>query len=119
MHSYQVKLYAGWIYSINSWFSRHVYEFYAQGGNYDELHAANKTSSHLWSSYVPDTSFKFVVTAYNHKISESRQRNIVESFSYMGFLGKIDMKNPQVLMGCFEECLPTLALGCLSDLIRC
>jgi len=43
------------------------------------------------------------VTAYNHKISDSRQRNIVESFSYMGFLGKIDMKNPQVTLGCFEE----------------
>ncbi|KAF8210179.1 tRNA guanosine-2'-O-methyltransferase [Mycena galopus ATCC 62051] len=82
---------------------KHVYEYYAQGGDYYELHIANKASSHLWSSYVHDTSFKFVVTAYNHKIPESRQRNIVESFSYMGFLGKIDMKNPQVLMGCFEE----------------
>ncbi|KAF7361937.1 RNA methylase [Mycena venus] len=82
---------------------KHVYEFYAQGGNYDELHVANKASSHMWSSYVHDTPFKFAVTAYNHKISESRQRNIVESFSYMGFLGKIDMKNPQIILGCFEE----------------
>ncbi|KAJ7925251.1 S-adenosyl-L-methionine-dependent methyltransferase [Mycena leptocephala] len=89
---------------------KHVYEFYAQGGDYEELHVANKASSHLWSSYAHDTSFKFVVTAYNHKIPESRQRNIVESFSYMGFLGKIDMKNPQVIMGCFEEYGTSLGL---------
>ncbi|KAJ6475317.1 S-adenosyl-L-methionine-dependent methyltransferase [Mycena vitilis] len=82
---------------------KHIYEFYAQGGNYDELHAVNKGRSQLWSPYAHDTSFKFLVTAYNHKIPETRQRAVVESFSYMGFLGRIDMKNPQVIMGCFEE----------------
>ncbi|KAF7376102.1 tRNA (Guanine(10)-N2)-methyltransferase [Mycena sanguinolenta] len=89
---------------------KHVYEFYAQGGDYDELHIANKESKHLWSSYIQDTSFKFIVTAYNHKISESRQREIVESFRYMGFLGKIDMKNPEIILGCFEEYDTSLGL---------
>ncbi|KAJ7680272.1 hypothetical protein DFH06DRAFT_1265322 [Mycena polygramma] len=83
----------------------HIYEFYAQGGDYEELHGANKGRSQLWSPYAHDTSFKFLVTAYNHKIPETRQRAVVESFSYMGFLGRIDMKNPQVIMGCFEECV--------------
>ncbi|KAJ7218113.1 S-adenosyl-L-methionine-dependent methyltransferase [Mycena pura] len=82
---------------------KHVYEFYAHGKDYDELHAANKANNHLWSSYVHDTSFKFLVTAYNHKILESRQRAIIESFKYMGFLGAIDLKNPQIVLGCFEE----------------
>ncbi|KAJ6593851.1 S-adenosyl-L-methionine-dependent methyltransferase [Mycena capillaripes] len=82
---------------------KHIYEFYAQGGDYEELHVANKASSQLWSPYAHDTSFKFVVTAYNHKIPQSRQRDVVERFSYMAFMGKIDMKNPQVIMGCFEE----------------
>ncbi|KAJ7262228.1 tRNA guanosine-2'-O-methyltransferase [Mycena haematopus] len=94
---------------------KHVYEFYARGGDYDELHIANEASRHLWSSYAHDTSFKFVVTAYNHKISESRQRKVVESFSYMGFLGKIDLKHPQVTMGCFEECLDDTSTGLRED----
>ncbi|KAJ7703248.1 RNA methylase [Mycena rosella] len=82
---------------------KYVYELYAQGGNYDELHVANSANIHLWSSYAHDTSFKFLVTAYNHKIPESRQRNVVEGFDYMGFMGKIDLKNPQIILGCFEE----------------
>ncbi|KAJ7045462.1 S-adenosyl-L-methionine-dependent methyltransferase [Mycena alexandri] len=82
---------------------KHIYEFYAQGGDYEELHVVNKANGHLWSSYAHDTSFKFLVTAYNHKIPQRRQRDVVESFSYMAFAGKIDMKNPQIVLGCFEE----------------
>ncbi|KAJ6609865.1 RNA methylase [Mycena sp. CBHHK59/15] len=84
---------------------KYVYEFYAQGESYEELHAANNMNRQLWSSYAQDTSFKFFVTAYNHKIPESRQRDVVESFDYMGFLGKIDLKNPALTLGCFEECV--------------
>lgn len=87
-----------------------MYEFFAQGGSYEELHIANNASRHLWSAYAEIFSFKFLVTSYNHKISESRQRDIVESFDYMGFMGKIDLKNPQVVLGCFEECVPDPAL---------
>ncbi|KAJ7783080.1 S-adenosyl-L-methionine-dependent methyltransferase [Mycena metata] len=89
---------------------KHIYEFYAQGGDYEELHVANKANGHLWSSYAHDTSFKFIVTAYNHKIPGSRQREVVESFRYMAFAGKIDMKNPQIILGCFEEYDSSIAL---------
>ncbi|KAJ7096373.1 tRNA guanosine-2'-O-methyltransferase [Mycena epipterygia] len=82
---------------------KYVYEFYAQGESYEELHVANNASRHLWSAYAENFSFKFLVTSYNHKISESRQRDIVESFDYMGFMGKIDLRNPQIILGCFEE----------------
>lgn len=88
------------LYGIN----RSVYELYAQGSNYEDLHLRNRASRSLWSRYIPDTSFKFNVTAYNHKIPQSRQREVIESFSYMSFLGKIDMKNPEISLGCFEEC---------------
>lgn len=80
-----------------------VYEFYSQGASYEELHRRNRTNEALWSSYIPDTSFKFIVTAYNHKIPHTRQREVVESFSYMGLLGKIDMNDPDIIFGCFEE----------------
>lgn len=89
---------------------RWVYEFYAQGKDYEELHVANKANRHLWLPYAHNISFKFLVTAYNHKIHGSRQRAVVESFAYMDFDGKIDMKNPDVTFGCFEECVLIFAL---------
>ena len=44
------------------------------------------------------------MTAFNHTIPQSRQRDVIESFAYMGFLGKIDMKTPDITLTCFEEC---------------
>jgi tRNA (guanine10-N2)-methyltransferase len=84
--------------------NRSVYEFYSQGDSYEQLHERNRASAALWSRYIPNTSFKFLVTAYSHKILQTRQREIVESFSYMGLLGKIDMNDPEITFGCFEEC---------------
>ncbi|KAF4620526.1 hypothetical protein D9613_000293 [Agrocybe pediades] len=80
-----------------------VYEFYAQGSTYEELHAANKLSEPLWTRYAEDTSFRFLVSSSHHKIPQSRQREVMESFSYMDFKGKIDMKNPEIILLCFEE----------------
>ncbi|KAK0485728.1 tRNA guanosine-2'-O-methyltransferase [Armillaria novae-zelandiae] len=80
-----------------------VYEYYGHGSSYDDLHLCNRRNRDKWAKYIPDTSFKFLVTAYNHKIPQSRQKEIVESFAYMGFLGKIDMKNPDIELACFEE----------------
>ncbi|PFH46176.1 hypothetical protein AMATHDRAFT_77781 [Amanita thiersii Skay4041] len=80
-----------------------IYEFYGQGGTYRELHEANRANRALWERFIPDTSFKFIVSAYNHTIPQARQTEIIESFSYMDFQGKIDMKNPDNIIGCFEE----------------
>ncbi|KAG6831571.1 hypothetical protein H0H87_004790 [Tephrocybe sp. NHM501043] len=80
-----------------------VYDFYGQGSNYDEVHACTRANEAKWARFVPETSFRFIVTAHNHKIPQSRQRAVVESFAYMDLLGKIDMKHPQILFGCFEE----------------
>lgn len=84
--------------------SRSVYHFYAKGSTYEELHERNRDAISQWSPYIPDTSFKYSVNAYNHKISQSCQKEIIESFSYMELLGRIDMKNPEVTFGYFEEC---------------
>lgn len=99
---------------------RAVYEFYAQGSTYEELHEANRNMEPLWRRYVADTTFRFLVTSSQHKIPQSRQRDVIESFAYMGFLGKIDMKNPEIILTCFEECmssslrLPVLTLAGLT-----
>lgn len=83
---------------------RGVYEFYGQGSTYEKLHEANRKSAHIWQKYAENTSFRFLVTAYQHKIPQSRQHDVIESFAYMGFLGKIDMKNPEITLTCFEDC---------------
>ncbi|KAF9447960.1 tRNA guanosine-2'-O-methyltransferase [Macrolepiota fuliginosa MF-IS2] len=80
-----------------------IYEFYARGTTYEEVHEMNRSNRHLWERYVPDTSFKFIVTGFNHTIPQRRQRDVIESFAYMDFRGKIDMKNPEITMVCFEE----------------
>ncbi|TFK54530.1 tRNA guanosine-2'-O-methyltransferase [Heliocybe sulcata] len=80
-----------------------VYEFYAQGSTYEEVHEANRRNRHLWSRYIENTSFKFMVSAHNHTIPQWRQREVIESFSYMDFMGRIDMKDPEIVIGCFEE----------------
>jgi tRNA (guanine10-N2)-methyltransferase len=83
---------------------RSIYEFYAQGSNYEELHDNNRINRSLWSQYIADTTFKFLVTAYKHTICQSYQRQVMESFDYMGFEGRIDLKNPDIVLGCFEQC---------------
>lgn len=83
--------------------ARSVYELYAKGRTYEEMHGQNRAAQHLWEKYIPNTSFKFVVTGYNHSISKARQRQTIEDFSYMGFLGTIDLLNPEITLGCFEE----------------
>ncbi|KAH9979058.1 RNA methylase [Lactifluus volemus] len=80
-----------------------VYELYARANSYEELHEQNRSSRHLWDKYVPSTSFKFAVNGYNRSISKTRQREVIEGFAYMGLMGKIDLKRPEVTMGCFEE----------------
>ncbi|KAG9316557.1 tRNA guanosine-2'-O-methyltransferase [Chiua virens] len=80
-----------------------IYEFYAQGSTYNELHDANKRARSLWERYILDASFKFTVLGYNHGLSQRRQREVIESFSYMDFLGKIEMTDPEITLGVFEE----------------
>ncbi|KAI6106818.1 hypothetical protein EDD16DRAFT_153291 [Pisolithus croceorrhizus] len=80
-----------------------VYEFYAQGSTYDELHAVNRGVRSRWEQYILDTLFKFTVIGYNHSLSQRWQRNVIENFSYMDSLGKIDMKDPDIVLGCFED----------------
>lgn len=83
-------------------------EFYARGKTYEELHQQNRIRAPQWQKYAADTSFKFLVTAFNHTIPQWRQKDVMESFDYMDWQGKIDMKNPEVTLFCLEECRYTL-----------
>ena len=95
---------------------RSIYEFYAQGATYEEIHERNRKNQSKWSRYINDTSFKFTMASFNHTIPQTRQREVIESFSYMGFMGRIDLENPEITIGCFEECKVTfIRTGLLID----
>lgn len=83
---------------------RSIQELYGRGKTYDEVHEQTRQSAALWSRYIPDTSFKFVVEGYNHTIPQRRQREVVETFAFMELEGKIEMKKPDITFSVFEEC---------------
>lgn len=80
-----------------------IYELYGHGNSYDEVHTQTLTCAHLWQRFKENTSFRFIVTAYSDRIPMSRQREVVDSFSFMDMQGKIDLKNPDETFTCFEE----------------
>lgn len=96
-------------------FGRSVYHFYAHSSSYSLLHPLVLSVRPTWQQYTPDTpenTFRFVVDAFNRTVPLSRQREIVECFSYMKFLGKIDLRKDEdvaypykarVVLGIFEE----------------
>lgn len=80
-----------------------VCEFYAQGSSYDELHAAVRSNKQEWIQHQADASFKFTVTGFKCSLPAQKQREIIESFSYMALAGKIDLKTPDIILSVFEE----------------
>ncbi|KAG8805920.1 hypothetical protein FRC18_006418 [Serendipita sp. 400] len=81
-----------------------VYELWVVASSKEELHHRNHEISCIWKPFE-NHSFRFDVTAINHTIPMTRQRDIIEDFAYMDYKGDIDMKNPSVVLAYFEECL--------------
>jgi tRNA (guanine10-N2)-methyltransferase len=94
--------------------SRSIHALWARGHSYDELHKENKENEALWNVYRETTSFKFVLSAVHHRIPQQRIKETIESFSYMDFLGPIDMRHPDITLTCMEECTRrvSLCIGC-------
>lgn len=75
--------------------SKGIYQLWGQGTTYEELHEDIKArSSSLWKEFE-HTPFKFTVDTFCGKRSTAEQREIIDSFRYLGFEGKISMKNPE------------------------
>ncbi|KIV79338.1 hypothetical protein PV11_06904 [Exophiala sideris] len=86
--------------------SKGIYELWGQGGDYHELHADVKMrSQHLWRKFE-HVSFKFSVDSYGSTHDPAEQRQIIDSFTYLDFKGKIKMKNPEAEFAVLEEWLP-------------
>ncbi|KAK5116010.1 hypothetical protein LTR62_000466 [Meristemomyces frigidus] len=80
-----------------------IYELWGAGTDYDELHQdVRKRTEHLWDSYR-DVSFRFELDSFHSSRTTEQQREIIETFAYMGFEGPIVMKDPEHQFRVFED----------------
>ncbi|KAK6495316.1 hypothetical protein TWF481_003341 [Arthrobotrys musiformis] len=83
--------------------SKAIYELWGTGATYPDLHASVKSrTSHLWHLYH-SSSFKFSFESFNGMRTEPNKRELIESFSYVGFNGPIKMKNPDETFVIMED----------------
>ncbi|CAG8530924.1 1121_t:CDS:10 [Ambispora gerdemannii] len=73
---------------------KNIYELWGSGETYDQVHAQVTDSNQ---------TFKFIVKAFGSTCSAEYQLRVINSFSYLGFKGPIDLKNPQVLFSVMED----------------
>ncbi|KAF2995842.1 hypothetical protein E8E13_002819 [Curvularia kusanoi] len=81
-----------------------IYELWGQGPDYDTLRSNIKeTTSSRWPQYSTCT-FSFRIERYRGvQSSPEHTRSVVESFSFLGFKGKVQIKNPSASFRIFEE----------------
>lgn len=87
--------------------ARGVYELWGQGADYEALHRDVQERGRFLEyreRYMRD-SFKFEFECYRGNSKANRVKQI-ESFGYLGFEGKIDMKRPQQVYTVLEEYVP-------------
>ncbi|KAL3464741.1 hypothetical protein BJX64DRAFT_275651 [Aspergillus heterothallicus] len=75
--------------------AKDIIELWGQGATYEELHAdVRRRTEHLWAQYK-QTPFRFTVETFAGKRSSSQKRDIIQSFGYVGFEGRITLKEPE------------------------
>lgn len=81
-----------------------VYELWGQGRTYDALRASVRDcSAAKWPRYETST-FSFRIERYRGVQAPPEQvRAIIESFQFLGFRGRVQIKNPQAAFRVFEE----------------
>ncbi|GAA5821891.1 hypothetical protein JCM11251_004765 [Rhodosporidiobolus azoricus] len=86
---------------------KHVWEFWAQAETYEELHEKVKSTEvkEKWEHYAADRdcTWKFTIAGHNKTIALPEQVKLINTFSYMPFLGDIDLRKPNLEIGVFEE----------------
>ena len=91
--------------------SKCIYEVSGQGRDHASLHAdVKRRSQQSWDRFR-HKSFKFSIDCYGSTRDVEQQIQIIDSFRYLDFKGKIKMKNPEVEFAVLEEWLP---LGVVS-----
>lgn len=75
-----------------------IFEVWGEGTDHDSLHGAVKTfleSSEEARDRVANKSFKFKVVGFNRSFGFAEQLKRIESFAWMNWEGKVEMKNPE------------------------
>ena len=89
--------------------SRAIYALGGSGTSYDSLHdSVRQHSQHLWQRYK-HVAFKFSVDCFMGKRSEPEKRDIINTFAYLGFEGKVEMKKPDEEWCVMEEWEPAVS----------
>ncbi|CAO3586506.1 unnamed protein product [Absidia cylindrospora] len=68
-----------------------IYELWGEGKNYDEVNEQVVANKAKWADYQ-HLSFKFSVSAFGWTLTAKEQLKVINSFSYLGFEGDIDLK---------------------------
>ncbi|KAI7855545.1 S-adenosyl-L-methionine-dependent methyltransferase [Circinella umbellata] len=82
---------------------KNIYALWAEGNTYEEVHTQVKDQPELWNGKYDDVSFKFTVSAFGSTVTVQQQRDVINSFSYLGFNGPISMKNPDYRFCVMED----------------
>ncbi|KAL2865473.1 uncharacterized protein BJX67DRAFT_373114 [Aspergillus lucknowensis] len=84
--------------------AKDIFELWGQGTTYEELHAdVRKRTQHLWAQYK-EVPFRFTVETFAGKRSSTQKRDIIQSFGYVGFEGRITLKDPEQDFWVLEQC---------------
>ena len=75
--------------------AKSIYEVWARGRNYDQLHEILRGRGDAFSERFRHATFKFSVDCYGSTRSTAVQRELIDQFKYLAFTGKIRMKNPE------------------------
>ncbi|KAJ1911198.1 hypothetical protein IWQ60_010255, partial [Tieghemiomyces parasiticus] len=81
---------------------KEVCEFWAQGSDYPELFAVVKQTPERWVDFMT-CSFKFHIDGFGGTRSIKEQVEIINRFSFLGFEGPIDLKNPDAFFIVYED----------------
>ncbi|KAM9932824.1 hypothetical protein OXX80_007558 [Metschnikowia pulcherrima] len=80
-----------------------IYELWGEGDTLHELHESiMQTSSHRFDTYKKNT-FRFDFVSFMGNKTTEEKINTIETFKFLGFEGKIRLKNPEVVFAVLEE----------------
>lgn len=80
-----------------------IYELWGEGRTLDELHNdVQALSSHRFEHFKHNT-FKFEFVAFMGAKSTAEKVSVIETFKYLGFEGKIRLKDPEVTFAVVEK----------------
>lgn len=82
---------------------RAVWELWAAGDTYADVHAKNRETEPYAPYSGPQVAWKALIQSFNVRISDARRLDIINDFSYMPLQGPICMKNADLTWGVLEE----------------